>query len=123
MAAFITAASEKAVNALRKGDVETVKRLLENGADANAYDGIMMRIAVQRADTKVIKLLLDHGADPDANCSIVLHWASNFKYFAIMALLVEHGADYSMLPEFKGVERQRVVELLVAKAVAKEVAA
>jgi ankyrin repeat protein len=60
-----------------KMDVEIVKLLLENGANANSYDktsdpnnkeksgNFALIIAIEMGYKKTIRVLLEHGADPD----------------------------------------------------------
>jgi hypothetical protein len=55
--------------------------------------------------------------------NVALRVAAETNRFTLMVLLVEHGTDYEILPEFKGMKRRRVVEQLVARALAQEVGA
>jgi len=78
---------------------ETVRLLLEAGADVNArnnFDAVPLHRACYRGHESIVRLLLDHGADvnaKDKNGNTPLHeavWQANTD---IIRLLIEKGAD------------------------------
>ncbi|KAK4126783.1 hypothetical protein N657DRAFT_175938 [Parathielavia appendiculata] len=85
------------------GPLDTMKLLLEKGADVNAENNAgrnSFHLFLMRFDITLegAKLLLEHGADARASCSLV-HY-SVMQYFAsrgkdpeILELLLAHGAD------------------------------
>ncbi len=50
--------------AINNGSVEEVKRVLEQGADANYCDGDIVAMAICTKNVEVFKLLVEYGADP-----------------------------------------------------------
>ncbi|MEW6089087.1 MAG: ankyrin repeat domain-containing protein [bacterium] len=82
-----------------KGDFETVKALLEKGADANTEDRkgntVLIR-AVLSGNSKTVKILLEKGADAnvkDMYGNTVLICAIQSGKIDIVKILVEKGAD------------------------------
>jgi ankyrin repeat protein len=108
------------VNRVNTDPIDVVKQL-NSGADIHEANGFALCCAVNNGHTTVVKLLLDFGADIHSYDDLALRNAAERQNFGMMVLLVEHGADYSVLPEFKGMKRRRVVEQLIAKAVALEI--
>jgi ankyrin repeat protein len=57
------------VDAVRRGDVQEVARLLAAGADPNVKDldgETPLHIAAEQCNADIAELLLKHGADPNA---------------------------------------------------------
>lgn len=87
-----------------RGDVDTVRRLLENGADPNdrnmATDQMTpLHAAAAKGHLETARLLLDNGADPDGELkfsSLVkfapLHLAAEHNHAEVAELLFERGA-------------------------------
>ena len=83
--------------AARKGDVEEVKRLLDNGADVWAQDmGTTALYWAAFDHVEVVKVLLEHGANVWAKGTdgwTALHNAAFRGRGDIVTVLLEHGAD------------------------------
>ena len=86
--------------AVRYGDGEIVKALLENGADANAITACghsVLYIAVDSGRADMVKLLLEKGADPTVIttfCRTLLHTAAERRgHDDILKLLLESELD------------------------------
>ncbi len=81
-----------------KGDINTVKTLLDQGADVNeTFDSLtpLMR-ASEGGHIEVVKMLLDRGADINAKSNIgrtALSIAANKGHINIVNILLERGAD------------------------------
>lgn len=87
-----------------RGDVETVRRLLEDGADPNerstATDQMTpLHTAVGRGQVETARILLDNGADPNGELkfsSLVevapLHLAAEHNHAEVAELLLKRGA-------------------------------
>jgi hypothetical protein len=91
--------------AARKGDVATVKKLLDEGVDVNTrfrYGATALSYASDRGHLEVARLLLERGADVNVKDSFYgatpLSWASSPakarkpEHAEIVRLLLQHGA-------------------------------
>lgn len=90
------------VDAADRGDLNTVKTLLDNGADVNQrggntamlFSGTALMHASDKGRTDVVKLLLARGADANARDGIgvtpLVHAAQN-GHSEIVELLLDHG--------------------------------
>ena len=74
-------------------DVETVKLLLDRGADIHACEDYALRRASDKGHTETVKLLLDRGADIHACEDYALRWASDNGHIETVKLLLDNGAD------------------------------
>jgi uncharacterized protein len=96
--------SEQLIEAIRSGDAERVKFLLEQGADANARDAYgapVLMLAAYGGSLEIVNLLLYAGAEVDAKDE--LGWTALLKacyndledrgYPDIVKRLIEAGAD------------------------------
>jgi len=87
------------VDAVRRGDVQEVARLLAAGANPNVKDldgRTPLHIAAEQSRADLVELLLRHGADPnarDADGETPLHKAVSVSDVALVELLLRHGAD------------------------------
>jgi ankyrin repeat protein len=88
-----------------EGDIETARRLIDEGADVNASDfargfwGALgmtpLHLAARSGHPALAKLLLDHGAKVNAETksrSTPLHWAAKEVSLPMVELLVDRGA-------------------------------
>ena len=100
MSAGFPSSSDPIVEAAKKGDVETVRRLIESGADVDVAGGdgmTSLHWAAERGDVEITRLLLEAGADAAAGTRIgtytPLHLAAEGGHTATSELLIESGAD------------------------------
>lgn len=105
--------------AIRKGDRELTKTLLEKGADANPrQDGHHLApilLAAIEGDRDIIRSLIKHGADvtaADANGQNALGYAVHYGQPDVVAALVEMGAN----PNGTGTHGQSYLAAAVAKS-------
>ena len=101
-----------------RGDVETVRYLLEHGADIHAKDVLALILASGNGHRDVVELLLDRGADIHADKDTALRCASKKGHRDVVELLLDRGADIhakdSWALRFASVNGHRdVVELLL----------
>ena len=75
------------------GHLDTVKFLLNVGANVNAQDGEAIKLAAVNGHQEVVRYLLFSGADPDAGSGEPLVNASEYGRGEIVKLLLEYGAD------------------------------
>lgn len=96
--ALSLSANEEFFDAARKGDIQTVKALLDKGVDVNAkwrYDQTALFIAARRGHTELVRLLIDRGAKVDVKDSFygmtpVIGAAQEGKV-EMLKLLIEKG--------------------------------
>lgn len=103
LAVPVWSADEKAdqlLAATRKGDLPTVKRLLDEGANVNArtrYDSTPLFFACDRGHIEIVRLLIERGANLNVKDNFynatALGWAMSKKHEGIVELLVEKGVD------------------------------
>ena len=86
--------------ATRKGDLASVKQLLDKGADVNTktrYDSTPLFFACDRGHLEVARLLIERGANLDVHDNFynasALSWAVSKKHDAVVELLIEKGSD------------------------------
>jgi ankyrin repeat protein len=103
MGAGFSSSSDPIVEAVKEGDVATVRYLIESGADVNvaAGDGMTpLHWAAGRGYVEVTRLLLEAGADVAVGTRIgtytPLHLAVRGGHTAVSKLLIEAGADITV---------------------------
>jgi len=105
--------NKELLKASEKGDVEKVKKLLEEGADVNAKDFLgftSLHLAASNGHFNVVKLLIEKGADVNAKVrggSTPLHLAASNGHFNVVKLLLEHGSD----PDIKNIWGNTAIDL------------
>jgi ankyrin repeat protein len=89
------------IEAVMRGDLEEVKRLVTNGANVNAankYGTTPLHVAADSGQAAIVEFLVANGANVNAanKCgNIPLHWAAGHGRAAIVEYLVNQGADVS----------------------------
>jgi len=89
-------------DAVRRGDVEDVRAMLQVGRDPNAkdrYGQTAVMLAAVRGHTEIVRLLVEAGADLDVTAKYglsALMLAVITHHAAIVAILVDGGADQTL---------------------------
>jgi hypothetical protein len=97
--------SEKLINAASDGDLETVRRLIENGENVNYRDKgrwTPLMLAAQNGHTDIVKFLISKGADPDAvnaYSETALCLAESERHTEICRILNERRKTNNLKPE------------------------
>ena len=116
---FVTGCAKKptpaALNdAVRRGDVEAVKRLIARGADVNAEDGqghtpLYVIADAGGGNVDVAEVLIAHGADLEKRCTrrycrpeTALHRAAENGQLGLVQLLIREGADVNAEGDHQG---------------------
>lgn len=88
------------LEAVRAGEDDTVRLLLEQGADVNVrtrYNTTPIFFAVDRGNTAIVRLLLENGADLSIRDTFynttVIDWVSSDENLEMMRLLLTYGAE------------------------------
>lgn len=88
------------------GNLDEVKKLLDNGIDPNSQDGrgwSPLMWAAAEGHLHVVELLLEHGADPNIINYLgrsAIMYASNYGFYEIAKALIEKGAILNPLMKF-----------------------
>jgi palmitoyltransferase len=95
--------NDELVRAANAGDLETVKRLIEDGADPNSVDQHGMG-PLLNFHPEVTRYLLEHGADPDLQrneniAPVLVGVCGNFE---CLRLMVKAGANVNLASEHNG---------------------
>jgi len=98
------------VDAARRGEVELVRSMLDDGADVNAAQGdglTALHASAERGHVEIARLLIAAGADLDAETRIghytPLHLAGRGGHGHVVLALAEAGADVSRATSNTGV--------------------
>jgi len=101
-----TTTSTPLMSAAESGDINTVKNLIDKGADVNVRDEYQytpLHKASEGGYTETVKLLIDKGADVNAKGRwnlTPLHYAVREGHADIAVFLVDKGADVNAKEEF-----------------------
>jgi ankyrin repeat protein len=74
-------------SACETGQLEVVKRLVENGLDVNAGDNYAIRHSATNGHLDIVKYLVENGAYINAWGDAVLRWAEINKHLEIIEYL------------------------------------
>jgi len=103
--AQLTEDEKKLFRAVRQGDIDKIKELLDKGVSVNVVTNAswsLLYLAVYYEYVDIVKLLLDHGADVNAvnmHKETPLHEAVYHGRVDIVKLLLDHGADVNAQSE------------------------
>jgi ankyrin repeat protein len=107
--------------AVRVGDLDSARLLLDAGADANdtADDGMSaLVLSAVRGHPAVATLLLDYGADPDADEAgyTALHWAAGSweTELTVTAITTDREGEWATVAGLTGKDRLALVNSLLA---------
>ncbi len=78
--------------AVENNDIKAVKRLLDNGADAQAKDNCPIKLAADNGHIDIVKILIKNGAHVQADDNYAVRWASYGGHVDVVKILVKHGA-------------------------------
>lgn len=79
----------------KKGHIEIVRILSQNGADIHIDQDYPMRLAASGGHTLLVEYFLDHGATVHSRDNFALIMSSRYGFDAIVDLLIQRGADGS----------------------------
>lgn len=105
--------SRQLYDAIRKGNIETAKNIVENGFDINGKNevgGTPIIWASEANQIEFVEYLISKGADVNAKNNIhytPLHWASIYNLEKIIELLVKNGADLEALAGISSVSGEK----------------
>ncbi len=88
---------EQLIDAVDVGNLETVKRLVDRGADIHAGDNSALRWAAGQGHLDIVEFLVGKGANIPAQDEHALRWAANNGHLEVVKYLVEQGADIHAL--------------------------
>ena len=74
-------------------DVNTIKYLVENGANIHADDDSSLQVSAEYGNLEVVKYLVKHGADIHAKDDVALRWSVEKGHLEVVKYLVEQGAN------------------------------
>ncbi len=95
-------------SAVHTGDLDSAKRLIENGADVNSSNAngwTALMSAADKGHLEIVKLLVAHGAKLDArynNSATALMWAAERGHVEVVKLLIDNGADINSQEQWGG---------------------
>jgi len=72
---------------------ETIKHLVEDGANVNANNGELLCWASFHNDFELVKYLVDKGANVRVKDDIALRWSATKGHLEIVKYLIEHKSD------------------------------
>ena len=75
-------------------DVETIKTLVDDGADIHADYDYALRWSAVNGHLDVVKYLVENGANIHANDDFALSWSAESGHLQVVKYLVEHGANF-----------------------------
>lgn len=96
------------IEAVTKGQINTVKALLDNGANANQKgkdSKSLLLIATEKKDLAMAKLLIQYGANVNQQDNILdspFLYAGASGYTELVKLYLDHGADFKIFNRYNG---------------------
>jgi len=96
------------IEAVSKGQINTVKTLLDNGSSANQKgkdSKPLLLIATEKKDLAMAKLLIQYGANVNQQDNILdspFLYAGASGYTELVKLYLDHGADFKIFNRYNG---------------------
>ena len=96
---YLTSEPDDLCGAIRRGDIDTVRLLIDAGADVNATSpgrcDQSLFVALERGNPEIVRILVEAGADVNSVALVqsTLHIAIDGESPEIVRILVEAGAD------------------------------
>jgi hypothetical protein len=76
--------------AIKIGDTARVERLIAEGVDVNAYDGLPLFVAAKNGHTEIAELLIKAGADVNADGGLPLYVAEKYGHTKTAEMLKKY---------------------------------
>jgi len=101
-------AQDDIIEAVSKGQIATIKTLLDNGANANQKgkdSKPLLLIATEKKDLAMAKLLIQYGANVNQQDNILdspFLYAGALGYTELVKLYLDHGADFKIFNRYNG---------------------
>ncbi|MDY0009490.1 MAG: ankyrin repeat domain-containing protein [Bdellovibrionales bacterium] len=90
------------VTAAVQGDVETLRAVLDTGADVHFQEDLPLRAAAYTGQLACMKILVTAGADVKAHFNEALYVAAKAGDGKMVDFLLDHGADPDIALKFHG---------------------
>ena len=71
----------------KKYDVNTIKYLIEQGADIHVYNDYVLRYSAENGNLELVKYLIEKGADIHANDDYALCWSAENGHLKVVKYL------------------------------------
>jgi ankyrin repeat protein len=89
---------EELFSAVREGNINTLRNLLQKGGSPNAQDDskmTLLHVAARSGHNEIVKVLIQHHANvDDSTCRVTpLHLATQYNYIEVIKTLVESNAN------------------------------
>ena len=101
-------------------NVETIKMLMEAGADVHTGDDYALKWSAYNGYLEVVKYLIGAGADVHAENDLALRWSAEKGHLEVVKYLIEKGADLHARDDYAlkwsaCYDRLKVVKYLIEK--------
>jgi len=98
----------------KKGNLDIVKYLVENGADIHAYDDYALKWSARNGHLDVVKYLLEKGANIHADNDSVLIDSAYYGRLDVVKYLLEKGANIDVI-DIDEIEDEDIKKYLIRK--------
>ena len=117
--------TEKLADAIKSGNIQDVKKYIDQGVDVTTQDNYYIHLAVVKGHTNILELFLQEGIQVNAKNledGTSLHYAAFKGHTSIIELLIQNGADVNaknhneITPLYIAVDNQHInntIKLLI----------